>query len=126
MLKIHLSDGRTLSFDLSDPDKAKEWLSLVRKLGFQDSIRGMTVQHNGGSYSLTRPDSFHHLWLFAEHLEPEQSKKFKGGKRLICQADDVRVSMMIHEASRAVRVSLSKTGTQRYNPIMDNGRSYGG
>jgi len=122
MLKIHLSDGRTLSFDLSDPVKAKEWLNLVRTTGFQESIRGMTIQHNGSSYSLSRPDSFRHLWLFAEHLEPDLNAKFKGGKRLVCQADETRITMMIHESSRAVRVSLSRTGTQCYNPVLE--RSY--
>lgn len=124
-MKVHLSSGKTLSFDLSDPNKANEWLDLVRKPEFQASIRGMTVQHNGGVYSLSRPDSFRHLWLFAEHLEPDLSTKFKGGNRLVCQADDVRITMMVHEASRAVRVSLSKTGRQCYNPIMEprtNGR----
>lgn len=123
MLKIHLSNGRTLSFDLSDPQKAKEWLSLVRRPQFQESIRGMTVQHNGNSYSLSRPDSFRRLWLFAEHLEPEPTTKFKGGKRLVCQADNVRIAVMVHESSKAVRVSLSKTGTQCYNPVMEP--SYG-
>lgn len=115
MLKIHLSDGITLSFDLSDPCKAKEWLDLVGKPEFQESIRGMTIQHNGGSYSLSRPDSFHDLWLFAEYLEPDLSTKFKGGKRLVCRADDVQLVLMVHEDSRAIRASLTKQDVQCYN-----------
>lgn len=124
MLRVHLSDGKTLSFDLSDSDKAREWLDLVRKTDFQESIRGMTIQHNGGSYSLSRPESFRHLWLFAEQLEPELSSKFKGGNRLVCQADDVRIAVMVHESQRAIRVGLTKTGAQCYNPIMEL-RSHG-
>ena len=117
MLRVHLTDGRTLCFDIEDPRQAAEWLERAQDLGFQDTIRGLTVQHNGVQYSMPRPAGFARVWLFAEAMPPDPELKFKGGERIIGQADNVRAILMVHEAQRAARISLSKPGWQCYNPI---------
>ena len=117
MLRAHLADGRTLRFDLSSPGDAAEWLRLVNDHQFQGQLRGLTVQHNGVQYSLPRPQGFQRVWMFAELLDPEPGKGFKGGERVVAQVDKVRVTVMAHSSQRAARVSLSNPGTQCYNPM---------
>lgn len=117
MLRVHLADGRTLRFDLGDERQAAEWLERARDHAFQASVRGITVQHNGVQYSMSRPAGFRRVWLFAESMPPDSEQKFKGGERIVGQADSVRAVVMVHDAQRAARVSLSKPGTQCYNPL---------
>lgn len=117
MLRVHLADGRTLRFDLQDEQQAARWAEYAKNATFQQAIRGLTVQHNGVQYSLPRPDGFERVWLSAELLPPDQAQRFKGGERLICQADQSRMTLMAHDAQRAARVSLSKPGVQCYNPF---------
>lgn len=117
MLLVHLANGRTESFDLQDASHAEKWQKLVKDASFQASIRGLSVRFNGVMYSLPRPVGFDRIFLFAEQLQADSAQKFKGGERLVCQADEVRVQLMVHQAQRATRVSLSKTGQQCYNPL---------
>lgn len=119
MLRVHLADGRTLRFDLQDERQAAAWIKHSQDDSFQETVRGLTVQHNGVQYSLPRPSDFGRIWLFAELLQPDDAVRFKGGERLVCQADETRVVVMVHDAQRAARVSLSKPGVQCYNPERD-------
>lgn len=118
MLRVHLTDGRTLRFDLKDERHAAKWLRSARDLDFQSTITGITLKHGGVSYSLSRPRGCGNVFMFAEYLEENAAQKFKGGGRIICQADDTRINLMVHEAQRAAHVSLSKTGQQCYNPVI--------
>lgn len=118
MLRVHLIDGRTLRFDLKDECQAAKWLRSARDFKFQSTITGITVKHDGVSYSLSRPRGCGDVFMFAEYLEENAAQKFKGGGRIICQADDTRINLMVHENQRAAHVSLSKTGQQCYNPIV--------
>jgi hypothetical protein len=120
VLCVHLKDGRTLQFDLQDEAQARSWLDLARRDDFQNTIRGATLHSNGVQYSIPRPVGFRRIWLFAEYLESDASHRFKGGERLTVQLDGVRVTAMAHNEQRAVRVSLSRTGTQCYNPLMES------
>lgn len=117
MLSVHLSDGQTLSFDLKNDDQARLWLEKICSREFQSKIRAISIQKNKVQYSLPIPVDFERIFVFAENLLPDKDKKFKGGERIVCQADDIRLSMMVHSSQRASRVTLSKTGIQCYNPI---------
>lgn len=117
MLRVHLSDGRTLRFNLEDESEAERWRDSVADAKFQSSITGITTQHNGVGYSLSRPDGYSDIFMFAEHLPEDVPQKFKGGQRMICQADNARLVVMVHDAQRSARVSLSKPGVMRYNPL---------
>lgn len=119
MLQVHLSDGRTLRFDLSDSSQAAEWTRIARDAHYQSAIRGITLQNNGVQYSATRPSGFNRIWFFAEYLEPVPERKFKGGERIVEQVDSIRLTIMSHAEQKAVRVNLTNPGRQCYNPIMD-------
>jgi len=121
VLCVHLASGRTLRFDLADEGQTREWRDRAGDRSFQSEVRGLTIRHNGVQYSLPRPDGFGRVFMFAERLEPDEGQKFKGGERLVLQAGDVRLVVMAHEAQRASRVSLTKTGTVVYNPLERRG-----
>lgn len=118
MLKVNLTDGRTLRFDLTNPAEAVAWADLARNHAFQAQITGLTVACNGVSYSLPRPKDFGEgIFLFAEAVEEDPEQRIKGGERLFCHAGDVQVAMLVHAAQRAARVDVTRLGRQRYNPL---------
>lgn len=117
MLHVHLNDGKTLRFDLEDKAQCEKWINSCKDAKFQKLITALTVVYDGVQYSVTRPDSYKNTFMFAEHLGSISEKKFKGGKRLIVQADDTRLAVMIHLAQKASRITLNKTGTFVFNPI---------
>jgi hypothetical protein len=123
VLQVHLSDGQTLKFDLQDERQARDWLARVQSNEFQSSVRGVTLHSNGVQYSIPRPMGFRRVWIFAEALQPDVARRFKGGERAIVQLDNVRVVAMAHNEQRALRVSLSRVGAQCYNPLMAPGAS---
>ncbi len=120
MIKIQTSDGMTSSFSLEDPAHAKE---LVKRLGsesFQASITSMIVDHHGVQYALTRPSDFRRIFFNADVVPSDLERRVKGAQRVMCISDDVGVTLTVHEEQRAVRVSVKKTGKQRYNPLSNN------
>ena len=72
----------------------------------------------GVQYSLSRPNGYDQVFYLAEHIEPDASIKLRGGEKITCFAGDARVALMAHAGQPAVRITLLKTGKQRYNPIM--------
>jgi hypothetical protein len=116
MLLVHLADGRTERFDLRDDRQAAAWMTRVQEASFQGSIRAISVQQNGVMYSVARPVEFDRIDFFAELLPPNESQKFKGGERMYCHADEVRLAVMVHPGQRASRLSLSRPGRQCYAP----------
>lgn len=118
MLKIHMSNGKTLSFDLLEQSNAHELMELLKKKDFQESIRGMTVLHKGVSYSLVRPTGFSQVFFMAEEVAQDPESRIKGGERITCFADSLRLGVMVHRAQRSVRVAAAKVGKQRYNPYL--------
>jgi len=73
----------------------------------------------GVQYSLSRPAEFERVFYVAERIEPDEDARLRGGERIICFADGVKVSMMVHACQSAARISLTKTGKQRYNPYAE-------
>ena len=121
MLRVHTSDGLTTTFDLENQEEAKRWLEKERDPDFQESITGLTISHRGVLYSFTRPVGFRRVALVAENVEADPAKKIKGGERIVCYVDDVRIGIMAHRLQRAARVTLAKTGRQIFNPILSQG-----
>ena len=115
-MRVHTKDGLTSRFDLEDEEQASEWLKRIKDPKFQAEITGLTVSSRGVLYSLTRPQGFRDLSFFAESVQKDMSKKIKGGERVFCFADGVRISMMVHQEQKAVRITLTKTGRQRFSP----------
>jgi hypothetical protein len=96
VLQVHLSDGQTLRFDLEDERQAAEWLRKARDPCFQSKISGLTLLQNEVQYSFPRPHGFSRVWLFAEWMPADPTRKFKGGERTTGQIDSVRATMMVH------------------------------
>lgn len=72
----------------------------------------------GVQYSLSKPDGYGGVFYAAEHVESEEGSKVRGGERITCFAGDSRITMMVHKGQPSVRVTLLKTGRQRYNPLI--------
>ncbi len=117
MLRVHTRDGHTESIDLGDSEQAGR---LKKRLGdprFQAEITAMTITHLGVSHTVARPDDLGPVTFLAEAIEPSPDHKIKGGQRVACLAGGVRMTLTVHHAQRAARVSMFRTGTQRYNPL---------
>jgi len=121
LLLVHTSDGLTSKINLENEEQAKSWLNRLRNLEFREKISGLTViQQNGVYLSLPRPQKFKNVILQAENIPRDGNGKIKGGERLICFADDVRLSVMVHRDPLAtVRVHLVKFGHRRFDPLLE-------
>ena len=86
---------------------------------FQETITSLTISHQGGQYSIPRPQGFESVSFHAEYVDPALDRKIKGGERVVCMAGDVRTTVMVHKEQRAVRVSLLRLGKQRFTPEYD-------
>jgi hypothetical protein len=118
---VHTSDGLTTTFDLESEEEARKWLEREKDGSFQESITGLTISHRGVLYSFVRPVGVRRIALVAENVVADPARKVKGGERIVCYADDVRIGIMVHRLQRAVRVTLAKTGRQIFNPILSQG-----
>jgi len=105
-----------VEIDLEDEEQARSWLERLKDPAFREAITGLTVSHNGITYSLPRPGDFRQVVLTAEPVV-NNGRRNKGGERLLCFADDVRLSVMVHREQIAnVRIALSKPGRRRFDP----------
>lgn len=114
MLRVHLKDGQTISIDPENEKEAAEWLEHLKEPGFQSKVAGLTVRYNGVDFSFPRPEGFRRVSFAVEEV-----RQNKGGERIWCFSDNVRVGLMVHKEQRATaRVTLRKTGNQRYSPFL--------
>lgn len=120
MLRVHLSDGQTLSIDLGDVDQARAWFMRSKDPDFQKQITALTLAHRGVQYSIPKPKGFDSTSFFAENVAAMPSKRIKGGERIVCLAGEVRTVVMVHREQRAARVSLFRLGKQRFAPDPKN------
>jgi hypothetical protein len=121
MLRVHLSDGQTLSIDLGDIDQARAWFMRLKDPDFQSRITALTLAHRGVQYSIPKPQGFDSVSFFAETVPAVPNSKIKGGERIVCLAGEVRTVVMVHREQRAARVSLLRLGKQRFAPDQTEG-----
>lgn len=137
MFKIHTADGQTVRVDLSDSEQAREWLPKLARDDFQATVTGVSLveRHEaktrcsscggkgravvGVQYSVTRPHDFGRIYFQLEDVPPEG--RIRGGERAVLFVDNVRLTMMAHRSQPSVRVGLTKTGKQIYNPNQHGG-----
>ncbi len=121
MLRIHTKDGRTTHVDLKDENQARALLTRLKSAEYQDSIAGVSLVQrlNGTSvqYSLPRPEEFGTVFYHAEGAMPNPGTKFKGGEKIVCFVDDVRLTMLVHSEQHSVRISVKKMGRHKYNAL---------
>lgn len=149
MFKVQSKDGSTVHVDLNDESQARDILRRLRDPSQQAELTALTIaQPSRGrprcpecsasgrflcpkcgqvegevhaqqiQYTLARPEGFHHVFMWPEAIEPDGGK-VKGGECITCFVDDIRVQLMVHRSQPSIRVSLLKTGRQRYNPLID-------
>lgn len=136
MLKVQTKDGATVHVDLSDAAQARDVIRRLKSPSHQAELTALTVaqpireRHRCPScgfssqtegkhvhYALARPEGFHSVFLWPEIVEPDG--RVKGGEKITAIVDDFRLTLMVHRSQPAIRVSLLKTGRQRYNPLVD-------
>jgi len=115
MLKINLDDGRTLSYDLTDPIESRIWRLWQADPQLQHQITGMGIHHDGVFHVLPIPVRFRRR-SFSARLLGEAEKPV--GEQVICQADAVRITMSVYRQNgmrpKMVRVDVVQTGTARW------------
>lgn len=132
MLRVHTADGRTTTVDLSDERQAADWVRRLARADVARSVTGLTLvethatsgkcpacaeRHQlplGLQFSISRPEDFRAVSFDAERVEA--SGRVRGGDRLLVYADDIRLSVMAHAETPAVRVIVSKVGKRRFDP----------
>jgi hypothetical protein len=149
MIKVQTSDGKTLFVDLKDDRQAREFLARFGNEESQRQITGVTVTKRcagryycptchrtsrphcprcgsanshcsmGTQLTLSRPESFSKTYYAVERIPPSENGKVKGGEKVTCFVDDFRIEIMSHSEQPAARVTLARTGVQRYNPLAD-------
>jgi hypothetical protein len=74
----------------------------------------------GVQYSLSRPDGYTGPVIYlVEDVPNTPEARVRGGERVTAFVGDARISMMVHRGQPSVRVTLVRTGHQRYNPMID-------
>jgi hypothetical protein len=147
VFKVHTSDGQTLFVDLKDEGQARDFLRRFRSEQEQNQITGVTVTRRcsgrfycadcsqtshakcprcggnnthcskGAQFSLSRPEGFSKVFYQVEYFEPVRERKIRGGDKITCFVDDFRIEVMVHSDQPSTKVSLLRTGIQRYNPL---------
>ena len=112
--RVNLSDGRTLSFELSDEEDRAEWAKAEQDSELQDSIRGATLLGEVRSVVVTKPRRFDSSAWSARVVTGKDGEKV--GEKIEIQSDDVRVEITRY-FSGMVRIDLKRTGTPRFLAI---------
>lgn len=123
MLRIHTKDGRTTHVDLKDEEQARRLLLKFKSQQFQQTISGISLvqRHNGTSvqYTLPRPEDFGTVFYHAEDAPPNPNTKFKGGEKIVCFVDDVRLTLLVHNEQHSIRIAVKKMGKHTFNPLSE-------
>jgi hypothetical protein len=118
VLKVHLADGRTLSFELGDEAQRGAWERSAQSSTFQSTIRGVALLHNRTLHTLPLPKQFKSLRFSAELITSKgEGGERVTGERVVCQADAVRVSITAYytQTPKMVRVDVARTGRMRFD-----------
>ena len=111
MLKVHLSDGETVEVDLHDDAQFKLWMMRFGSPTFQERITGLTIVQKGVQYSLPKPTDFRDVALTAEPVQVG-----KGGEKIVCVTDNVKIHLMVHSGQRAARVAVNQRWRKVFSP----------
>lgn len=97
MIKVNLSDGNTLEFNLNKEDDIRQWLEWSSAQDFQSRITGIGVLHNKKFYTLPFPSNFRIVQFDAELVySSKKGVKRQVGERVICHADKIRLELLVY------------------------------
>lgn len=125
MIKVNFRDGTTLAFDLVKADDVKQWLEWSGVRDFQDRITGIGILHNKKFHTFTFPKKFRKVRFYAElvHSEKKGEKRLLG-ERLICHADDVKMSLLVYTCANPPPPVLSRMDVERVGKQMFSTHAY--
>ena len=97
MIKVNLSDGKIISFDLDKPSDRKQWIEWSSLKDFQSRITGIGILHNRKFHTLQYPKRFKRIRFYGESVFNEKNgMKRKLGERLIVHADQVKLELLVY------------------------------
>ena len=119
MLKVNMSDGRTLSFELNNSSEFKEWKKFISNDENQKKIRGVGIVYNTQWHALPIPRKFKYVRYDADLIINDNAKtpeKKLVGERVICFIDDIKLSLLVYYGNRPKmsRIDAIKIGRARY------------
>jgi len=122
VLKVQMSDGQTLTFDLQEQDQLEAWKRLEGDPDRQRSIRAIGVIHGKMWHVLPAPKKFKRIkyqaWLNRRNGHP-------ASLRVRCQADEVDIRMVLYypngPSPRMVRTDIKRIGRQVFQSELESG-----
>jgi hypothetical protein len=124
LIKVHLKNGRTLSYDLQDSEQASKWVSDSREINFQSQITGIGIVFNSQWFALPLPKKFRQFHFEASLIESKKNTgpRFKGEK-VQCFADDVLASIVVYwgQKPKMSKFDVVRIGRRRFNPGLKTG-----
>lgn len=114
MVRVNLQDGRTITFDLEDPEQGRLWEESQADKGFQASITGASIVWGGTQHVIPLPRHYHRLTMSAQLVKDGEKVV---AERLDFQADDSLLSLVVYRGGSVpmVRINLDKIGWRRFD-----------
>lgn len=117
MIKVNFRDGSTVGYDLEVDRDFRAWQQVMRDPLRLRQITGMQIQIHGVTLALPRPKEGSRYRFGAEALLRSNGVNTVSGERIFCQFRDHRLDILAYTRSKLIRVDLSHTGIQRFDPI---------
>lgn len=105
MIRVQCADGRTRQFDLTDDELLNEWLDVQRSRREQAQLRGVHLFNGSMTAAILQPRSFRSVLYEAETIAE--------GERVIVQADDIRLDVLLYREQSRTRIDLRRIGKAR-------------
>ncbi len=84
----------------------------------QRPVPSDSYTRTGVQYSLTKPDGYRGPVTYVpELITADEDSRVRGGEKITAFFGESRVTMMVHYGQPSARITLLKTGVQRYNPL---------
>jgi hypothetical protein len=118
LIKVHTKDGLTRSFDMLNEADISACESFLNNKATSVEISGMAIHHRKVMHTFPMPKKFRSI-QFTAKLVIGDSGKYKGkriGEYIACQADDIRITLLVYYTNNMSRVDVAKVGKQRYSP----------
>ena len=106
MLKVNLQNGKTETLDLFDANDRARWRQIVGGNG-NAGIRALGIHDKGVMYALPFPIRFRKTIFDAEGILADGEPV---AERVLCYADDIRVTLTVYKRTRMSRVDVDKIG----------------
>ena len=110
MLKVNLKNGSTLTRDLFDETDQERWRELANGNGGA-SIRALGIHDQGVMYALPFPVRFRRIQFDAEGIRQNERPV---AEKVLCYADDIRITMTVYKKTRMSRIDVDKVGRLAY------------